>query len=85
MAVHIDLPGANTYPTFRKQCRECGFEFDVVGSYSDADNAVCPQCSSALLEELYMSFPDDGPGYQEDYGKQTDRLRGGSCGGACGD
>lgn len=79
MTVHIDLPGAHTYPTFRKKCCECGFEFDVVGTYEEADKAICPECSSASLEELFMSFPDDGPGFQEDYGKQTDRLRGGSC------
>mgnify|MGYP004689146683 CR=1 FL=1 len=84
MTVRIDLPGANTFPTFRKKCRDCGYEFDFVGTYEESDRAVCPECSSIAIEELYMSFPDDGPGYQQDYGTQTDRLRGGSCGSGCG-
>ena len=77
MTVHVDLPGANTYPTFRKQCQDCQYEFDFSGTYDEADNVICPECGSKSLKELYMSFPSDGPGFQDDYSKQTDRLRGG--------
>lgn len=84
MVVRIDLPGADSYPTFRERCLACGYEFDVVGTCDDSDKAVCPECHSGEVKELYMSFPEDGPGYQKDYGTQSDRLRGGNCGSSCG-
>lgn len=82
MTVHVDLPGADTYPTFRKQCLECGCEFDIVGTYDDSDKAACPRCKSLKSKELYMSFPENGPGFQKDYAAQSDRLRGG-CSSSC--
>lgn len=84
MTVHIDLPGATTFITFRKHCMACDEEFDFVGTFDESDVATCPLCGSAEVEELYLSFPDDGPGFQKDYGTQSDRLRGG-CASNCGD
>ena len=85
MAVRVDLPGAQTYPTFRERCLTCGHEFDISGTYDDSNNAICPECHGASIKELYMSFPEDGPGFQKDYSEQSDRLRGGGCGSSCGD
>ena len=83
MTVHIDLPGSDTYITFKEQCLDCGHEFDLVGRFEDSDDAVCPLCRSLNIHEKYLLFPDNGPGFQNDYGTQSDRLRGGSCGGSC--
>jgi len=79
MTVHVDLPGAGSFPTFTKLCLDCGLEFEIHGTYEDSDKAVCPACQSVKIKELYMSFPTDGPGFQKDYASQSDRLRGGSC------
>ncbi len=36
MTVHIDLPGSDTYITFKEQCLDCGHEFDLVGRFEDS-------------------------------------------------
>ena len=84
MTVHIDLPGSDTYLSFRERCSACSHEFNLAGTYEDSEKAVCPSCGSSDVEELYVSFPTNGPGFQKDYGTQSDRLRGG-CAGSCGD
>lgn len=84
MTVRVDIPGANTYPTFKERCLACGHEFEITGTYEDSDGAVCPVCLGSDVKELYLSLPENGPGFQSDYAEQSDRLRGG-CGSSCDD
>ena len=62
-------------PTFALKCRACGPEFEFVGTYDEADAITCEACGAPNVETLYMTFPTDGPGFQEGY--SADFLRGG--------
>lgn len=54
-------------PDFAMQCVDCGCEFVIKSTYFEIDNEKCPECGSSQLKELYVSYPLDGPGFQEDY------------------
>jgi len=76
----LETPGINSFPSFTLSCLECDKEFEFTGSYEGAALALCPLCGGNKVAELYLSFPEDGPGYQKDYSERADVLRGG-----CGD
>lgn len=35
-------------PTYQYACKDCGYEFEQVQSFSDPSLTVCPQCDGAL-------------------------------------
>ncbi|WP_110343338.1 FmdB family zinc ribbon protein [Prauserella flavalba] len=35
-------------PTYQYACKECGHQFEVVQSFSDASLSECPKCDGAL-------------------------------------
>ena len=68
-----------TTPEFMMLCKNCKHEFKILGTYEEADSAICPSCQSAEVENLYISFSTDGPGFQENY-SSADFLAGGCSG-----
>lgn len=66
-----------TYPEFTMLCHSCQHEFKMRSTYEEADKAVCPFCQSADVENLYISFSEDGPGFQPGY--SNDRFTKGGC------
>lgn len=54
------------FPEFTMLCHSCQQEFKLRGTYEEADKAVCPFCQSDDVENLYISFSEDGPGFNSD-------------------
>lgn len=69
----------DTTPEFTMLCHNCQNEFKIHGTYEDADKAICPECKSDEVENLYISFSDKGPGFQDNYSSET-FLNGGCTG-----
>jgi len=61
------IPGWNTYPEYTMRCLDCEIEFVVSGPKEEVDAAVCTSCSSTNIKLRYISYPTDGPGFQEGY------------------
>ena len=61
------LPGWNTYPEYTMRCLDCEVEFVVSGPQEEVDAAVCVSCASENVKLRYISYPTDGPGFQEGY------------------
>ena len=59
--------GSLTKPDFTMRCEDCDEEFTIKSTYFDIDDEVCPLCGSGNLKELYVVFPQDGPGFQDNY------------------
>ena len=61
------VPGWDTYPVQACKCNACGqeFSYDIIPDSNDADS--CPYCGSSDYAKLYISFPTNGPGFQEGY------------------
>ena len=38
-------------PTYAYACTQCGHQFDVVQSFSDATLTVCPECGGSLRKQ----------------------------------
>jgi predicted nucleic acid-binding Zn ribbon protein len=55
------------YPEFKMKCNQCQGEYDLIGDYADADDSACPYCESKDVENLYISFSFDGPGFDKNY------------------
>lgn len=58
-------------PRYDYRCVECGYEFELVQSFSEAGKAVCPTCSTAA-RRLFHAVPViyKGSGfYTTDYGR----------------
>ena len=66
--------GSITKPDFTMHCNGCGAEFTIKSTYFDIDQEKCPECGSGDLKELYVQFPQDGPGFQDNY-NVTDLTR----------
>jgi len=63
----MSVPGSNTYPEYTFKCNECITEFVVSDCEENIRATKCISCNSTNVEMLYISFPTDGPGYQEEY------------------
>ena len=61
------IPGWNTYPEYTMLCQDCEVEFVISGPQEEVDAAVCTSCSSTNIKLRYISYPTDGPGFQEGY------------------
>ena len=61
------LPGWDTYPEYTMRCLDCEVEFVVSGPKEEVDAAVCVSCASENIKLRYISYPTDGPGFQEGY------------------
>lgn len=70
-----------TYPEFTMFCHSCQHEFKLHSTYEEADKTVCPLCQSGDVENLYISFSKDGPGFQSNYSSEA--LLEGGCAGSC--
>ena len=68
------VSGSLTKPDFTMRCEDCGAEFTIKSTYFDIDDETCPECGSGNLKELYVMFPQDGPGFQSNY-SATDITR----------
>lgn len=53
------------FPEFAMVCNNCQHEFTLETSMFEMENATCPKCQSSDLKNLYISFPDDGPGFKD--------------------
>jgi len=62
-------------------CKDCQAEFTISCPQDQIDAATCPSCASANLKLRYMSFPTDGPGFQEGYNPEGLIYGGGAGGG----
>ncbi|WP_165252808.1 zinc ribbon domain-containing protein [Adlercreutzia sp. ZJ304] len=62
----------NTKPTFHMKCNNCEAEFDILSSYAELDKELCPECGSNDVKDIFVSYPLDGPGFQEGY--STEKL-----------
>ena len=61
------IPGWNTYPEHTMLCLDCETEFVIAGPQEEVDAAICTSCSSTNVKLRYISYPTDGPGFQEGY------------------
>lgn len=63
------LPGSRSEIIHHMVCLTCGAEFDAQCSDADLASVTCTQCGAASLKEKYISFPTDGPGFDENFAK----------------
>ena len=47
-------------PLYEYKCKECGCEFEELGSFARADGVACVQCGSQRTERLMSTFCDSG-------------------------
>lgn len=40
-------------PTYHYRCKNCGYDFTRVQSFSDKSITVCPQCKEAQVRKVY--------------------------------
>ncbi|NMA69827.1 MAG: zinc ribbon domain-containing protein [Desulfitobacterium sp.] len=62
---YVDEESLKKFPEFAMVCNSCKHEFKLETSMSDVENEVCPSCQSSDLKNLYVSFPEDGPGFKD--------------------
>lgn len=56
---------SNSYPAYTMLCQDCQHEFKLETSEEEVGKSVCPTCQSANVKNLYVSFPEDGPGFRK--------------------
>ncbi|SHN50276.1 zinc ribbon domain-containing protein [Desulfitobacterium chlororespirans] len=61
----LDEVPSNRFPEYTMLCESCRHEFKLEASEEDIEKAVCPACQSAKVRNLYISFPEDGPGFKK--------------------
>ncbi|MEQ8201812.1 MAG: zinc ribbon domain-containing protein [Syntrophomonadaceae bacterium] len=49
-------------PIFDFKCRECGYNFDMMISYSEKDKVRCPECGAVNPAQLLTPFNTARPG-----------------------
>ena len=57
-------------PTYEYRCRDCGYDFETVQSFSDDALTECPQCAGSLRKifgNIGVTFKDSGF-YKNDHG-----------------
>lgn len=59
--------GSSTHPEYAMRCNDCSKEFKMRAAREDIEKAVCPVCGKDHIAIVYISFPTDGPGFQEGY------------------
>ena len=76
-----DSPGINTYPDYTLVCCQCGSPHTVSAPRDQVDATVCPACGAPDMKLLYISYPSNGPGFQEGY--TPEKILGGVAEGVC--
>lgn len=61
------LTGSFTYPAYTAKCNDCLKEFTISSARPVLDKTICPQCGNGHISIMYVSFPTDGPGFQDGY------------------
>ena len=61
------VPGWDTFPEYAFQCETCGMEFEVAIKPEEEESQKCLSCGSSSLKLRYISYPTDGPGFQDGY------------------
>lgn len=61
------VPGWGSFPTYVSICLECGEELEFKASSDQLEGVTCIRCNSSNLKVKYVSYPTDGPGFQEGY------------------
>ncbi|BAR06317.1 evolved beta-galactosidase subunit alpha [Scardovia inopinata] len=44
-------------PTYHYRCKNCGYDFTQVRSFTDAPLTVCPQCGQKQVHQVYSAVP----------------------------
>ena len=47
-------------PLYEYECQKCGYLFEELVSFSNADNVPCPECGSEQVERLASGFAASG-------------------------
>ncbi len=61
-----NLPGDDTYPEYTLECPACKEQTTIAAAQDVVKDITCPTCGHAM-NVLYVSFPNNGPGFQEGY------------------
>ena len=64
------IPGIDTYPDYALKCCACGTQHTVSAPRDVVDATVCPSCGSPDMKLLWISYPENGPGFQEGYDQE---------------
>lgn len=44
-------------PTYHYRCKNCGYDFTEVRSFSEGPATVCPQCGQEEVHQVYSAVP----------------------------
>lgn len=44
-------------PTYRYRCKNCGYDFEKVQSFTDAALTRCPRCGTENLHKVFSAVP----------------------------
>lgn len=55
---------SNSFPEYTMFCHSCQHEFKQETSEEEVEKTLCPLCQSSDVKNLYISFPEDGPGFK---------------------
>ncbi len=72
-----EVPGMHTYPEYTLVCQECEAELVVSVPESELEQQVCGSCGASSFKIQCISYPLDGPGFQEGYDPRSIIFGGG--------
>ncbi|WP_169172639.1 FmdB family zinc ribbon protein [Bifidobacterium oedipodis] len=50
-------------PTYHYRCKNCGYDFTEVQSFTDDAITVCPKCSEEQVHKVYSAVPIEFKGH----------------------